>query len=811
MAEPLLSLNEAAKRLGLPPKVLDTLRKRQDVEPASMTEAGAPLFSMAAIKALASRIKEGKVNVPSFSIDLSDSQVLTGEPDPGANESESKQTVVVEGDDPNAGSTVQVETNSPLHDHDGEVLADEADMPRGMRTIQASLADISLYDQEVPIELDNSASSLSGQILADDAAKVGLDEGTSETVVTELGSEESDNEVAAQQGQMTVEDAFDMPASLLDSNQTVIGTPDLSHADPVNIDDWAAGVDEIDTSDLAIPPLPDMPEPHFDPHSAGRFADREMSINLEDNELTGRGELSEMSGAAFGFPPEAPPIKPRASKSPSASQAKGPAMPSPKKPADDEDDIDIHGTLSMDDVPEEIKNINLEQFAEEEHDLNTTLSLEDVPDEIRALGMANYPADESDMSITLDDIGGPQESFAPPEPPPVTKASGKPAKPAKPAAEEMMSADLLDDALEDLPLPSSVSSDIDLGSLSDDVLMGSSADLSETIDIPSPRPKKRSSRDDDEPMLTLEDLTLEDLPSSQDSSSHALGDDDATGDFGPAGSSIGMKHDFDEPLATGSDIQIGPSTSGIRPTGSGISLFDDDEPLRSASAGASLVNLDSAHDEEYVLGGSSGSDITLKPSESGIGIGAGQSGIGLLGDSGIDLARQDPLDLGASSLGVSADSEFLLEPMDEGDADESDQSGSQVIALEADAGIDESARTMLGGEEYAGSGSAPTMLPGDMMYAQQGQSFAGMASAPMGGYGAQAPMSSGPMPLPGMMPEYEVEDPNAVHFSGLDTFLLGTSTVLLIFATIMAFEMIRTMGFGFESPSMAPLTGIFSG
>jgi excisionase family DNA binding protein len=121
--------------------------------------------------------------------------------------------------------------------------------------------------------------------------------------------------------------------------------------------------------------------------------------------------------------------------------------------------------------------------------------------------------------------------------------------------------------------------------------------------------------------------------------------------------------------------------------------------------------------EELVLGGS-GSDITLSPGDSGIQlVNPADSGLSLeepveLGDSSGD---DSSFDLGSDSsevLGTAADfdsdavmelksdDDFLLTPLEESSDEESQDSGSQVIALDEDsASFDDVSPTMLTSEQ----------------------------------------------------------------------------------------------------------------
>ncbi|REJ65076.1 MAG: DNA-binding protein [Planctomycetota bacterium] len=146
---------------------------------------------------------------------------------------------------------------------------------------------------------------------------------------------------------------------------------------------------------------------------------------------------------------------------------------------------------------------------------------------------------------------------------------------------------------------------------------------------------------------------------------------------------------------------------------SDLSMQEDlslqDEPTETEDADQSV----GLGDDDLVLGGSSGSDITAKP---------GDSGISLMdpSDSGLSL-EEAPLELGGSSIvssePLALDEDEMLTLGDDGespsaigtepqrdfdlnieqDVEDASESGSQVIALDADEAFDPEAATMVGG------------------------------------------------------------------------------------------------------------------
>ena len=187
---------------------------------------------------------------------------------------------------------------------------------------------------------------------------------------------------------------------------------------------------------------------------------------------------------------------------------------------------------------------------------------------------------------------------------------------------------------------------------------------------------------------------------------------------------------------SGIDLSLddGGSTGGssLKLSGSDAVSLDDELRLEGDSGAESGVGLDSAIDldldDDDLAGSGMGSDITLGASDSGINLtNPSDSGISLedvpsdLGgmDSSLELGEDDMIELEADPADpeevteLQTDDEFMLTPVaGEGDLDEeSDDSGSQVIALDSDE-FDESAATMLVEDEGEGLLDAdPIVVP----------------------------------------------------------------------------------------------------
>ncbi len=133
----------------------------------------------------------------------------------------------------------------------------------------------------------------------------------------------------------------------------------------------------------------------------------------------------------------------------------------------------------------------------------------------------------------------------------------------------------------------------------------------------------------------------------------------------------------------------------------------------SSHGSGSALDLSGEDDDgDLVLGGSGpGSDVTRSASDSGISLlDPSDSGLSLetsdlqLGGStveSLELGEDDMISLEDQSgdpdaaTQLKADEDFLLTPLEDAGGEESD-SGSQVIALDAESEFDESAATMLG-------------------------------------------------------------------------------------------------------------------
>ncbi len=274
-------------------------------------------------------------------------------------------------------------------------------------------------------------------------------------------------------------------------------------------------------------------------------------------------------------------------------------------------------------------------------------------------------------------------------------------------------------------------------------------------------------------------------------------DQDSASDIRIAGSDIQIAGSDIE--LVGSDVELSDSNltkSVDTPAGGeeGIELAPAEDAASGEDAAAGEKKGDSSvslADDDLVLGGSgSGSDITIG-SDSGIQL-VDPTDSGLSLEEPVDLVEEgegESLELGEDDLlaiddsniqqeGAADNGDFLLTPMEEvGDAEDS-ESGSQVIALEEEAG-DEDA-TMIG--DVSDVGAAP-MLDEDVAMDQLGPGSAPRltpepAMAPQD-YEMGAPVGAAALP----------ESP----FTTMNVVSLALCAFLLALGGMMMFDLLRNM------------------
>lgn len=215
-------------------------------------------------------------------------------------------------------------------------------------------------------------------------------------------------------------------------------------------------------------------------------------------------------------------------------------------------------------------------------------------------------------------------------------------------------------------------------------------------------------------------------------------------------------------------------------SGSAVSLDLDDDAIDLDGSG---LDLDASGTGVNLLD-ASGSDITLDASSSGINLNPSDSGISLeaSGDLGsgveaLELGEADEIvELGDEDIDLEGitelktDDDFLLSPVD-GELVEDEDSGSQVIALDAEEVVDfdESAPTMLGDDALA-----------------EVADFEELEAAPVTAEDAATPVAAvsataGTATVP--------EAP----FSIWNVLFLGLSVLLLCLCGIMVMDLLRNM------------------
>lgn len=280
-----------------------------------------------------------------------------------------------------------------------------------------------------------------------------------------------------------------------------------------------------------------------------------------------------------------------------------------------------------------------------------------------------------------------------------------------------------------------------------------------------------------------------------------------------------------EGIDTGSDLTlVTDGSSKAIDTGSDLTLGAADEGdvfrLQDSAAGSS-VKLKDAGSVLDSPGTGTGSDITISPGDSGINlIDPSDSGLSLEeplelgaaddGDSSFDLSSSssDSSDSGTLSDSAEFDSDavmelqgeddFLLTPLEESVDDESQDSGSQVIALDSDSDFTD-AGAVLGGPP-----AATAMLEADDL---------GMGDA-LGGpvdVGAGLAMSPTMAAAPGAMMMAPVRE---AQYTWVNVLFLSFCVLFLTLTGMMMFDLMRNMWswdghYAAASPLMDMILGMF--
>jgi len=265
--------------------------------------------------------------------------------------------------------------------------------------------------------------------------------------------------------------------------------------------------------------------------------------------------------------------------------------------------------------------------------------------------------------------------------------------------------------------------------------------------------------------------------------------------------------DDDDPIASA------PPPPAKAPGGSAIRFDAPPTPDPVLDSGITLADENS--DDEFVLGGP-GSDITISP---------GDSGISLVDPSDSGLSLDAPLELGGSSggessfeltgsgedLGSAADfdsdevmdlktgDEFLLTPMAADGEDSSEDSGSQVIAIDAEGAFEDSDSGMF---SSMGDSSQSALLEEDVS----------AGAGPLGGgsLGAAAPALAGSMAPAGMAVVGEAPYPTWI------VAMMFFCVLFMALCGMMLYDLVRNMWswnapYTVNSSIMDLIMGMFGG
>ena len=291
----------------------------------------------------------------------------------------------------------------------------------------------------------------------------------------------------------------------------------------------------------------------------------------------------------------------------------------------------------------------------------------------------------------------------------------------------------------------------------------------------------------------LDALDLE-MPSAADSgiSSNVLSDAKPG-----KGSGGGSALELGEEAGT-SDIMLG--SDAIKLEGSNMAFGADDElelgeaPLGDSKAGGSAIDLAEDFDDDLVLGGSSHGDLSrsgdsgislLDPADSGLSLESAPLELGGSAVESLELGEDEMLGLdepaaksGATAGEAQSDDDFLLTPLEEAGAEESD-SGSQVIALEGDVEF----------EEMAGGGVSTLDDGGGMGGLLEEDLGEGLGAAASLGSAAAA-TSVAQMAAAGPAGVLQAPEP---PYSGWNVASLIMCSLLLMFSGMFMYDLMRNM------------------
>ena len=266
--------------------------------------------------------------------------------------------------------------------------------------------------------------------------------------------------------------------------------------------------------------------------------------------------------------------------------------------------------------------------------------------------------------------------------------------------------------------------------------------------------------------------------------------------------------DFD----LGTHVASPPAGSGVlAPPRAGGSTVFAGEALPNPVIDSGITLADEHSDDDFVLGGP-GSDITLSPGDSGISlVDPADSGLSLdapielrsdageatfeMSESGEDLSGVTEFD-SDEVMELKTGDEFLLTPMAPEGEEASEDSGSQVIAIDSGSPFESSEGSMFAAAE----GGMSTMLEEDVGSAGQTLAEGGLGGGPSPSFAsAGAPVAA-----------YGVETPYPVWV----VLLMGTCLLFLALCGMMMYDLMRNMWswnapYSVNSTIMDAIMGLF--
>lgn len=222
---------------------------------------------------------------------------------------------------------------------------------------------------------------------------------------------------------------------------------------------------------------------------------------------------------------------------------------------------------------------------------------------------------------------------------------------------------------------------------------------------------------------------------------------------------------------------------------------EDEEQLIDTSEGGSAIDLAGDEDGDLVLGGSSHGDLSrtgdsgislLDPSDSGLSLESAPLELGGSAVDSLELGEDDMIltddeaegasEAAPSGVGVEdqSDDDFLLTPLEEASAEESD-SGSQVIALDDDVEF----------EDAGAEADVATLEPAEGILEEDLGEQLGAAAAGVGALAAAPAQEPAAAAATAAVPE--------APFSGWNILSLAMCSVLLLVVGMFMFDLLRNM------------------